>query len=46
VLDKATANPEWLDSLRRMFHGPGLHIVSEPAAFRAVAELFPPPPIV
>lgn len=40
-LDKATANPEWLASLRRMFDDPGLHITSEPGAYRVVVELHP-----
>lgn len=41
ALDKATADPEWLASLRRMFDDPGLHITSEPAAYRVVVELRP-----
>ena len=41
ALDAATANPEWRASLRRMFDDPGLHIVSEPAAYRVVVELRP-----
>ncbi|MET8647882.1 antibiotic biosynthesis monooxygenase family protein [Streptomyces sp. NPDC057746] len=41
ALDKATANPEWLASLRGMFDDPGLHITSEPAAYRVVVELHP-----
>ncbi|MFJ4849341.1 MULTISPECIES: antibiotic biosynthesis monooxygenase family protein [unclassified Streptomyces] len=41
ALDRATANPEWLASLRRMFDDPGLHITSEPAACRVVVELLP-----
>ncbi|MGW6929883.1 antibiotic biosynthesis monooxygenase family protein [Lentzea sp. NPDC054927] len=40
-LDEATSNPEWLASLRRMFDDPGLHITSEPAAYRVVVELHP-----
>lgn len=40
-LDKATANPEWLASLRRMFDDPGLHITSEPTAYRVAVELHP-----
>jgi heme-degrading monooxygenase HmoA len=41
ALDRATANPEWLASLRRMFDDPGLHITSEPAGYRVVVELQP-----
>jgi hypothetical protein len=41
ALDQATANPEWLASLRRMFDDPGLHITSEPAAYRVAVELHP-----
>ena len=41
ALDKATANPVWLASVRRMFDDPGLHITSEPAAYRVVVELHP-----
>ena len=41
ALDRATANPEWLDSLRRMFDDPGLHITSESAGYRVVVELQP-----
>jgi heme-degrading monooxygenase HmoA len=41
ALDHATANPEWLASLRRMFDDPGLHITSEPAAYRVAVELRP-----
>jgi len=41
ALDKATANREWRASLRRMFDDPGLHITSEPAAFRVAVELDP-----
>ncbi|MFC0435010.1 antibiotic biosynthesis monooxygenase family protein [Kutzneria buriramensis] len=41
ALDRATANPEWLASLRRMFDDPGLHITSEPAAYRVAVELHP-----
>ncbi|MCE7004300.1 amidohydrolase family protein [Kibdelosporangium philippinense] len=41
ALDKATANPEWLASLRQMFDDPGLHITSEPAAYRVAVELHP-----
>ncbi|WIY01017.1 antibiotic biosynthesis monooxygenase family protein [Amycolatopsis mongoliensis] len=41
ALDKATGNPEWHASLRRMFDDPGLHITSEPAGYRAVVELHP-----
>jgi heme-degrading monooxygenase HmoA len=40
-LDKATANPEWRASLQRMFADPGLHVTSEPAAYRVVVELLP-----
>ncbi|MEV6443075.1 antibiotic biosynthesis monooxygenase family protein [Amycolatopsis sp. NPDC051716] len=39
ALDKATGNPEWHASLRRMFDDPGLHITSEPAGYRVVVEL-------
>jgi heme-degrading monooxygenase HmoA len=41
ALDKATGNPEWHASLRRMFDDPGLHITSEPAGYRVVVELHP-----
>jgi heme-degrading monooxygenase HmoA len=41
ALDKATSNPEWLASVQRMFDDPGLHITSEPAAYRVVVELHP-----
>jgi len=41
ALDEATADPEWHASLRRMFDDPGLHITSEPAAYRIVVELHP-----
>ncbi|HEX8868556.1 MAG TPA: antibiotic biosynthesis monooxygenase family protein [Lentzea sp.] len=40
-LDQATANPDWHASLQRMFDDPGLHITSEPAAYRVVVELLP-----
>ena len=39
ALDKATANPEWLASLQRMFDDPGLHVTSEPGAYRVAVEL-------
>ncbi len=42
ALDQATANPEWLASLREMFDDPGLHITSEPAAYQVAVELLPP----
>jgi quinol monooxygenase YgiN len=41
ALDRATADPEWLASLKRMFDDPGLHITSEPAAYRIAVELHP-----
>ncbi|KUL72344.1 MULTISPECIES: antibiotic biosynthesis monooxygenase family protein [unclassified Streptomyces] len=41
ALDRATDNPEWHASLRRMFADPGLHITSEPASYRVVVELHP-----
>ena|SRR5690242_9883276 len=41
ALDVATANPEWLASVRSMFDDHGLHIRSEPAAYRVVVELRP-----
>lgn len=41
ALDKATANPEWLASLHRMFDDPGLHITSSADAYRVVSELLP-----
>lgn len=41
ALDKATANPEWLASLRVMFDDSGLHITSEPGAYRIAVELSP-----
>jgi heme-degrading monooxygenase HmoA len=41
ALDRATAHPEWLASLRRMFDDPGLHITSEPAGYRVVVQLDP-----
>jgi heme-degrading monooxygenase HmoA len=42
ALDKATADPQWRASLRQMFDDPGLHITSEPAAYRVAVELLPP----
>jgi quinol monooxygenase YgiN len=41
ALDRATANPEWLASLRHMFDDSGLHITSEPGAYRIAVELHP-----
>ncbi|CAM5444411.1 hypothetical protein GCM10010329_51080 [Streptomyces spiroverticillatus] len=38
ALDRATAGPEWLASLRRMFDASGLHITSEPAGCRVVVR--------
>ncbi|MEV6235433.1 antibiotic biosynthesis monooxygenase family protein [Lentzea sp. NPDC051838] len=38
-LDTAIANPEWRASLQRMADDPGLHVTSEPAAYRVVVEL-------
>ncbi|GAA1712426.1 antibiotic biosynthesis monooxygenase [Kribbella yunnanensis] len=40
-LDKATANPEWLAAVKRLFNDSGLHITSDPAAYRVVVELNP-----
>ncbi|MEV6607966.1 antibiotic biosynthesis monooxygenase family protein [Kutzneria sp. NPDC051319] len=41
ALDLATANPEWHAALRRLFDDSGLHITSEPAAYRVAVELNP-----
>ncbi|WP_406485833.1 antibiotic biosynthesis monooxygenase family protein [Streptomyces phaeochromogenes] len=41
ALDRATADPEWLSSLQRMFDDPGLHITSEPAGYRVVVQFEP-----
>jgi heme-degrading monooxygenase HmoA len=41
ALDEATADPAWRASLQRMFDDPGLHITSEPAAFRVAVQLDP-----
>ncbi|MEV7452205.1 antibiotic biosynthesis monooxygenase family protein [Streptomyces nigra] len=41
ALDRATGNPEWQASLRRMFDDPALHITSAPAGYRVVVEFHP-----
>ncbi|XVU28971.1 antibiotic biosynthesis monooxygenase family protein [Actinoplanes sp. CA-054009] len=41
ALDRATANPEWRAALQRLFDDPGLHLTSEPGAYRIVVELHP-----
>ncbi|MFE5284349.1 antibiotic biosynthesis monooxygenase family protein [Nocardia sp. NPDC056611] len=42
ALDTATGNPEWRASLRRLFDDPGLHLTSESASYRVVAERHAP----
>ncbi|MBT2408975.1 antibiotic biosynthesis monooxygenase [Streptomyces sp. ISL-12] len=38
ALDRATADPAWLASLRRLFDDSGLHITSEPAVYQEVSR--------
>lgn len=41
ALDKATAHPDFVASVRRLLDDPNLHVTAQPAVFRVAVDLHP-----